>query len=163
MYNSSISIFHFLGGGDGGICIKLLRPTMGIFLTSVQIQTFLEKEVFQIKHIKREHRSTLSNCVSHSLHQSPHTTTNTPEVYSRGGVCTLHGPGALQKWKPKGRKTIVGADGKKKTIVEREYYFVCDLAPQGRKKLTQTRLSFVKTTRRSQEDTMQRDSISIST
>ena len=84
-------------------------------------------------------------------------------MYSRGGVCTLHGPGALQKWKPKGRKTIVGADGKKKTIVEREYYFVCDLAPQGRKKLTQTRLYFVKTTRRSQEDTMQRDSISIST
>ena len=51
---------------------------------------------------------TLLNTPSTSPHAPP---TPPPRhcVYSQGGVCSLHGPGALKKWRPRGRKTIVDA------------------------------------------------------
>ena len=65
-------------------------------------------------------------------------------VYTQGGVCKLHGPGAQLRWKPR-RKTTVAEDGVKKTNIGREYFYTCDLAPQGGGRLRQSRLSsFVK-------------------
>ena len=65
-------------------------------------------------------------------------------VYSKGGVCGEHGPGATEKWKP--TNTIgVGKDGKKTIKNGRKYFCVCDTG-LGNKKLKQTMLSFQKTT-----------------
>ena len=44
-----------------------------------------------------------------------------------------------------------------KTLVGREYFYVCDLAPQGGGKLRQSRLSFGKTIAKRQEDTIDRE------
>ena len=52
----------------------------------------------------------------------------------------MHGPGAKYRWRPKGEKRIVvDANGRKKTTFDKEYFWACDLAPSGGKKLTQTR------------------------
>ena len=53
-------------------------------------------------------------------------------VHSRGGVCTLHGPGAKERWRPKGeKKIVVDKNGKKRTTFDKEYFWVCDLTPRG--------------------------------
>ena len=49
-------------------------------------------------------------------------------------------------------------DGVKKTNIGREYFYTCDLAPQGGGKMRQSRLSsFVKTSTKRQEDTVDRE------
>ena len=70
-----------------------------------------------------------------------------------GGRCTLHGPGAIRKWKPK--KTPVFGEGGVVTLQyvgEREYYWRCDLGVNG--KLKQTTLKFVKTTPAYEDNTI---------
>ena len=69
------------------------------------------------------------------------------------GVCTIHGPGAKMKYKPIITVTP-GPDGKITRTMKKKRYFVCDLAlPRvvGGKgeKLSQTQLSFNKTTMKS--------------
>ena len=87
-------------------------------------------------------------------------TRGTPErpdcVFKEGGVCGLHGPGAVLKWRPK-KTTTVGADGRKKTSFsdDRHYYYKCDLSQDDRK-LKQTRLSFLKTTPGDNKDTFKK-------
>ena len=84
-------------------------------------------------------------------------------MHSRGGVCSLHGPGAKYRWRPKGEnRIVVDANGRKKTTFDKEYFWACDLAPSGGKKLTQTRLSFKKTPSRSQGDTNRAASLILS-
>ena len=65
-------------------------------------------------------------------------------VYTKRGVCKFHGEGAIQKWKPT-ISTVVGPTGKKEVKKSKKYYWVCDLGVNKRK-MTQTRLSFAKTT-----------------
>ena len=55
--------------------------------------------------------------------------------------------------KAKGKEDSGEANGRKKVTIEKEYFWLCDLAPNGGKKLTQSRLTFMKTPSRSQEDT----------
>ena len=75
-------------------------------------------------------------------------------MHSRGGVCTLHGPGAKYRWRPKGEKKIViDKNGKKRTTYDKEYFWTCDLTPRGGRKLTQTKLNIRRTPSRSQSDT----------
>ena len=50
-------------------------------------------------------------------------------VYTQSGACNLHGPGAQLRWKPRGKKTTVGEDGVRKTTMEKDYFYTCDLAP----------------------------------
>ena len=75
--------------------------------------------------------------------------------HSKGGVCTIHGPGAVLRWKPAGTKVVRVENGMKKTTSTRDYYYVCDLGPLGSgKKMKQTRLSFtvMKTTKSDEDD-----------
>ena len=47
-------------------------------------------------------------------------------------MCTLHGPGAKERWRPKGEKYIVvDKNGKKRTTFDKEYFWVCDLTSRG--------------------------------
>ena len=57
-------------------------------------------------------------------------------IYTKGGRCKEHGEGARRHWKP---------DGTKLRRTTRKIFYVCDLGTVG-KKMTQTRLSFTKTT-----------------
>ena len=65
-----------------------------------------------------------------------------PCTYVKGGICRLHGKGAVSKWRPV-FKTVVegGVTTKKKT---KEYFWVCDVGNVGVRR--QTVLSFVRTT-----------------
>ena len=56
-------------------------------------------------------------------------------VHAKGGVCEVHGDGARYTWKPTFTKKITVVKGK-------EY---CDIS-QNHRKLTQTKISFLKTT-----------------
>ena len=72
-------------------------------------------------------------------------------MYLSGGICTTHGPGASQHWRPK-KRTTPGPRGER---TYREYYYVCDIGPRGRGVLRQSRLSsFVNAT---QEDRIGQD------
>ena len=62
--------------------------------------------------------------------------------YRSGGVCVHHGPGA----KPNGMRIELNKDGTTSKRCNKEYFYVCDLAPRGRGKLQQIVLSFSKTT-----------------
>ena len=68
-------------------------------------------------------------------------TPETPQrcTHSKGGVCSLHGPGAKWCWKPipVGRRKP-GPSGK---LITKEYFWRCDVGLTGRK-LKQTRISF---------------------
>ena len=66
-------------------------------------------------------------------------------VHDKGGRCVLHGEGASLHWKPV-RVTRVGEGGRRTSKITREYFYKCDLDLEGKKKLRQPRLSFVKTT-----------------
>ena len=69
-----------------------------------------------------------------------------PCVHKKGGVCTIHGPGAKLKWRPSW-VTIQGPDGVARREYERFYWYECDLMPGGRGgRARQSRLSLVKTT-----------------
>ena len=58
-------------------------------------------------------------------------------VYTKGGTCSRHGPGAKLHWKPV--KVRNPAPGGKKTT--KQYYYTCDIGPKGGA-LRQPRLSF---------------------
>ena len=74
---------------------------------------------------------------------------------SPGGVCAVHGAGAVLKWQPiKTTKKGEGADTMKGG--DRKYFYVCDLT-LSEKKLKQTRLSFQKTTPGRGLDTEQKE------
>ena len=77
-----------------------------------------------------------------------HHSTSAPQsgscVHARGGVCTIHGPGAKLRWRFGGKETERDKDGQLKTTARRIYFYVCNPGQQGGgggKKLTQTRLS----------------------
>ena len=65
-------------------------------------------------------------------------------TYTKKGVCTNHGEGAIRKWKPT-RTVVVDADGVETVVKGREYFWKCDLDANMRK-VKQTTLSFLKTT-----------------
>ena len=54
-------------------------------------------------------------------------------------VCVVHGAGARERWRP-----VVRFEAGVR-VCDREYYYECDLGPNGRRQ-RQTRLSFVRTT-----------------
>ena len=84
-------------------------------------------------------------------------------THSKGGVCTIHGPGAKERWRPKGpKKIIVDKNGKKRTTYDKEYFWVCDLTPKGGKKLTQTSLKMWRTPARRQDDPGREESLILS-
>ena len=56
--------------------------------------------------------------------------------YTKGGICSQHGPGAKRKWRPVSR-----GDGGVWDKNNKRYYYVCDLSMSARK-LKQTKLSF---------------------
>ena len=64
-------------------------------------------------------------------------------TYLRGGTCTTHGPGAKLHWRPRPRPSP--GPGESKTY--KEYYYACDVGPEGGRRLRQTRLSFLDNTR----------------
>ena len=67
----------------------------------------------------------------------------TPCVYTKGGDCSQHGVGAGRlRWKP----LVNGVYGKDGRTVDREYFYTCDLDPESGKKLSQKKISFLKTT-----------------
>ena len=85
-------------------------------------------------------------------------------MHAKGGVCTIHGPGAKLRWRFGGKETERDKDGVLKTTARRIYFYVCNPGQQGGgggKKYTQTRLSsFIqkrKTTAGDQEDTRNRE------
>ena len=62
-------------------------------------------------------------------------------MHLKGGICTIHGPGAKRKWEPAPR-TILGPDGEMIREYRRRYWYECDLAPGGRgRRLRQLKLS----------------------
>ena len=66
-----------------------------------------------------------------------------PCVYTKGGDCSQHGVGAGKlRWKP----LVNGVYGKDGRTVDREYFYTCDLDPESGKKLSQKKISFLKTT-----------------
>ena len=48
-----------------------------------------------------------------------------------GGVCQTHGPGARRRWRPVSRTTTLPGGGVRR-IVERLYFYECDLVPNRR-------------------------------
>ena len=73
--------------------------------------------------------------------------------YTKGGVCRLHGRGAMKLWKPVPIVTV-GADGSEVRRMGRKTYYVCDLGLRGSGKLSQTKLSsFFSTTKDGVKDT----------
>ena len=68
-------------------------------------------------------------------------------VYMRGGVCVEHGEGARKHYKPVvTRETSPGGGVTVKKT--RKMFYVCDLELSGRRRLTQSRLSFGNTPER---------------
>ena len=60
-------------------------------------------------------------------------------TYQKGGVCSLHGPGAKLRWLP--GKWVKGELMKDK----RNYFYVCeDEKKKDKKKMIQLKLSFIK-------------------
>ena len=68
-------------------------------------------------------------------------------VHNLRGVCQLHGPGALRKWRP-AFISVTGSDGKMTRERTREYFWACDVGDRGVRR--QTLLPF---TRKTPEDT----------
>ena len=60
-------------------------------------------------------------------------------VHSKKGVCSTHGPGAKERWRP-GNKVVSVVDGVKKYETTKIYFWECDLGSKGRK-LQQTGIS----------------------
>ena len=56
-------------------------------------------------------------------------------TYTRGGICSIHGPGAKRKWRP------VRGEGGAWDKTTKKHYYVCDLSMSARK-LKQTKLLF---------------------
>ena len=71
-------------------------------------------------------------------------------VHDKLGVCSVHGRGAKQIWKPVGR-TVEWVGGRKVTKTKKKFMFVCDVDPMKGGRLKQPTLSFgnitMKTTR----------------
>ena len=59
-------------------------------------------------------------------------------VHDSKEVCSIHGEGAKQKWKPDGKTKYLGPDGKTRYKMKRLIYFECDIAPGGGGRLRQT-------------------------
>ena len=76
-------------------------------------------------------------------------------MYKKGGICKEHGPGATLKMKPVWT-TVVGDDGVGVKKLTKKGFYVCDLDIDDRK-LSQTKLSFVKTTPGRKLDTIQKE------
>ena len=64
-------------------------------------------------------------------------------THDRKGVCQLHGPGALRKWKPV-MTTETGSDGRVTRKKTREYFWACDVGDRGVRR--QTLLPFTRKT-----------------
>ena len=62
--------------------------------------------------------------------------------YLPGGVCTIHGGGAVRHWRPIGKTCMRGDNGEMKWKTERETYYVCDVGEDRKRKMKQTKLSF---------------------
>ena len=60
-------------------------------------------------------------------------------VHNKKGVCSTHGPGAKERWRP-GNKVVSIVDGVKKYETTKIYFWECDLGAKGRK-LQQTGIS----------------------
>ena len=60
-------------------------------------------------------------------------------VHNKKGVCSTHGPGAKERWRP-GNKVVSVVDGMKKYERTKIYFWECDLGSKGRK-LQQTGIS----------------------
>ena len=62
--------------------------------------------------------------------------------YTGKGICSLHGPWAKLRWKPKLKK-VTDQEGVTKLVKlkERKYFYVCNLGPSGRGALRQTSIS----------------------
>ena len=56
----------------------------------------------------------------------------------RGGICQIHEEGAVRKWKPSSRKIVSKDGGTSVASYTREYYYVCDLGPEGGRKTVKT-------------------------
>ena len=72
-------------------------------------------------------------------------------------MCSTHGEGAIKKWKST-KTVVVGADGVETVKKGGKTFWVCDVDDK-RKKVKQTKLSFLKTTpgnKTLMEDTEQR-------
>ena len=71
-------------------------------------------------------------------------------VHDKMGLCSVHGKGAKQIWKPVGR-TVEWVGGRKVTKTKKKFVFVCDVDPVRGGRLRQPTLSFgsipVKTSR----------------
>ena len=85
-------------------------------------------------------------------------------VHSKGGVCSIHGPGAKLRWRFDGKEKVRTEEGRLKTTAKRLYFYVCGPKPNGggeKNKLKQSRLSsFIKTkktTAENDEDTSNRE------
>ena len=69
-------------------------------------------------------------------------------VHGRGGVCSIHGPGAKKKWRPLGKTRVMGDDGELRWKSNREVYYVCAEVGEGvgrggeNNRLTQLTLKF---------------------
>ena len=60
-------------------------------------------------------------------------------VHTKKGVCSIHGSGAKERWRP-GNKVVSIVGGVKKYETTKIYYWECDLGAKGRK-LQQTGIS----------------------
>ena len=96
--------------------------------------------------------------------RDPPATQQGVSVHSKGGVCSIHGPGAKLRWRFGGKETERTKEGQLKTTAKRVYFYVCGPRPKGgdeKKKLKQSRLSsFIKTkktTAENNEDTNNRE------
>ena len=71
-------------------------------------------------------------------------------MHDKLGVCSIHGSGAKQIWKPVG-KTVEWVGGRKVTKTKKKFVFVCDVDPVRGGRLRQPSISFggvlMKTTR----------------
>lgn len=57
-------------------------------------------------------------------------------VHSKGGVCSVHGKGALLRWKPSAKKTSPKVEGGRSVDkYEGKYNYVCDLGLDDGRKL----------------------------
>ena len=80
--------------------------------------------------------------------------------FLKGGVCKEHGAGAKRHWKPIIR-TEIGPGGVARAVSGRKYFYECDLDLSGRRRMSQSRLSFSQTPGRTPvrggDDTLQGD------
>ena len=103
------------------------------------------------------------NVVSNITTVTPPATQRGVCVHSKGGVCSIRGPGAKLRWRFGGKETERTKEGQLKTTSKRVYFYVCGPRPKlGEEKiLKQSRLSsFIKTkktTAEVQDDTNDRE------